>query len=60
MELEPWSPDALAISRRAAYLWCSQGVLESRVSKEFSRRAGMAVTARNWATVLKLRAMTGI
>lgn len=53
---ETWSPDALAITSRAAYLWCSAGILDSKVSQAFSRNAGTSVTTRNWATVLKLQA----
>jgi uncharacterized protein (DUF1697 family) len=53
---EPWAPDALAIGSRAAYLWCAAGVLDSKLSRIFARRAGDAVTTRNWATVLKLHA----
>jgi uncharacterized protein (DUF1697 family) len=53
---EEWSPDALAITSRAAYLWCSAGVLDSKVSQAFARNAGAGVTTRNWATVLKLQA----
>jgi uncharacterized protein (DUF1697 family) len=53
---ESWAPDALAISSRAAHLWCAAGVLDSKLSQMFARRAGETVTARNWATVLKLHA----
>jgi uncharacterized protein (DUF1697 family) len=53
---EEWSPDALAITSRAAYLWCSAGILDSKVSQAFARNAGTSVTTRNWATVLKLQA----
>jgi uncharacterized protein (DUF1697 family) len=53
---QKWAPDALAITRRAAYLWCSAGVLDSPVSKAFAKQAGDRVTTRNWATVLKLHA----
>lgn len=53
---EEWSPDALAITSRAAYLWCSAGVLDSKVSQAFARNAGAGLTTRNWATVLKLQA----
>jgi uncharacterized protein (DUF1697 family) len=53
---EAWTPDALAITQRAAYLWCLSGLLESKVSQAFARRAGATVTTRNWATVLKLQA----
>ena len=53
---ENWTPDALAIGSRAAYLWCSTGILESKLNLTFARKAGASVTTRNWATVLKLRA----
>jgi uncharacterized protein (DUF1697 family) len=53
---ESWTPDALAITKRTAYLWCSTGILDSKLLKAFSRMAGATVTTRNWATVLKLQA----
>jgi uncharacterized protein (DUF1697 family) len=56
---EPWAPDVLAIGTRAAYLWCPNGVLESKLVKAFSRITGDCATTRNWATVLKLQAAAG-
>ena len=53
---EQWKPDALAITQRAAYLWCATGLLDSKMALAFSRKAGATVTTRNWATVLKLQA----
>ena len=53
---DTWAPDALAMTQRAAYLWCSAGLLESKMSQAFSRKAGTTITTRNWATVLKLQA----
>ena len=53
---DSWKPDALAISTRAAYLWCAGGILESRMLQAFSRTARDTITTRNWATVLKLQA----
>jgi uncharacterized protein (DUF1697 family) len=53
---ETWTPDALAITKRVAYLWCSSGILDSKFLQAFSRKAGATVTTRNWATVLKLQA----
>jgi uncharacterized protein (DUF1697 family) len=53
---ESWAPDQLALTRRAAYLWCAAGVLDSKVLQVLSRKAGATVTTRNWATVLKLQA----
>jgi uncharacterized protein (DUF1697 family) len=56
MMKEPWAPDVLAIGSRAAYLWCQEGLIASRLSQTFGRRAGDTVTTRNWSTVLKLLA----
>jgi uncharacterized protein (DUF1697 family) len=53
---ESWAPDALAITSRAAYLWCATGILDGKLNPAFARRAGDSVTTRNWATVLKLQA----
>jgi uncharacterized protein (DUF1697 family) len=61
-KLEPlmtqdWVPEALAIGKRVAYLWCPEGILASRLYESVSRALGDRVTARNWATVLKLQAL---
>ena len=53
-----WSPDALAMTPRAAYLWCEAGALDSKLSQVFGRKAGKQVTLRNWATVLKIQDLT--
>jgi uncharacterized protein (DUF1697 family) len=57
---ESWKPDALAIGPRAAYLWCADGVLDSKLAQKFARLAGETVTTRNWATVLKLLAASSL
>jgi len=54
---EDWGGDALAIGTRAAYLWCGQGILESRLATEVQHALGDSVTMRNWATALKLQAL---
>jgi uncharacterized protein (DUF1697 family) len=64
LRLEPlmsqdWSPEALAISGRAAYLWCAAGVIESRVARAVGRILGDAVTMRNWATMTRLNSERG-
>jgi uncharacterized protein (DUF1697 family) len=53
---ESWTPDALGLTERAAYLWCATGILESKFLQAFSRKAGATITTRNWATVLKVQA----
>ncbi len=56
---EAWAPDALAVGAKAAYLWCANGVIESRLAQAFSRVTADAATTRNWATVLKVQAAAG-
>src|SRR5262249_11357057 len=63
-KLEPllkqdWTPEALALGTRVAYLWCPEGILASRLAEAVGRVLGDAVTTRNWATVRKLHALTG-
>lgn len=52
-----WAPEALAIGRRAAYLWCPAGIIESPLAAVLGRILGDAVTSRNWATMTKLHAL---
>ncbi len=54
-----WTPEALALGKRVAYLWCPDGVIASRLSKAVGDELGDAVTTRNWATVTKLVAAVG-
>jgi uncharacterized protein (DUF1697 family) len=55
---QDWAPDVLAIGTRVAYLWCADGILASRLAEALNKKLGDAVTARNWATVKKLHALT--
>ena len=55
---EAWEPEALSIGTKTAYLWCANGVADSKLAKALGRVMGDAVTTRNWATVLKLHATT--
>jgi uncharacterized protein (DUF1697 family) len=62
-QLEPlrrqdWAPDVLALGTRVAYLWCPAGIIESGLAQAIDRALGDGVTTRNWATVLKLHAIT--
>lgn len=54
---QSWEPEAIALGRRAAYLWCANGIIDSKLAQAFTRATGTAATARNWTTVLKLQAM---
>ncbi len=57
LEGDDWAPEALAVGTHAAWLWCANGIIESRVSKATGKLLGQRGTARNWATVKKLHAM---
>jgi uncharacterized protein (DUF1697 family) len=55
---EPWKPEALAIGKRVAYLWCPHGIIDSRLMITVSRLVGEGGTARNMATMTKLHDLT--
>lgn len=54
---EDWTPEALGVGPRVAYLWCANGILDSRLGAAVGKALGDGVTSRNWATVLKLQAL---
>jgi uncharacterized protein (DUF1697 family) len=56
---QDWGLERLAVGARVAYLWCPDGILASRLPEAVGRALGDAVTTRNWATMLKLRALVG-
>jgi uncharacterized protein (DUF1697 family) len=54
---QSWAPEALAVGRRAAYLWCPDGIIDSRAFKALGAALGDALTTRNWTTMKKLQAL---
>jgi uncharacterized protein (DUF1697 family) len=50
-----WAPEVLAVREGVAYVWFPQGILKSRLGETLLRDA---TTTRNWATILKLHALT--
>ena len=54
---EDWTPEALAMGPRVAYLWCPEGVLASRLPGAIGGAVTDVVTMRNWSTVTKLQAL---
>jgi uncharacterized protein (DUF1697 family) len=55
-----WTPEAFALGPNAAYLWCSPGILESKLLQAFARATGNTTTTRNWATVTKLQKLASV
>jgi uncharacterized protein (DUF1697 family) len=56
---QPWAPEAIALGKHAAYLWCADGIHSSKLWQGFTRLTKDAATARNWSTVMKLQSMLG-
>jgi uncharacterized protein (DUF1697 family) len=54
---QEWKPEAFALGRWAAYLWCADGVLASRTAAAVGALLGDGVTTRNWSTITKLHAL---
>jgi uncharacterized protein (DUF1697 family) len=50
-----YEPERFQIGRRELYLWCANGVIESKIIKVLSeKRLQRVITARNWNTVNRL------
>jgi len=50
-------PDQVVLGEQAIYLWCPNGILESRAAKALLGRFAGTATTRNWATVTKITAL---
>jgi uncharacterized protein (DUF1697 family) len=57
LEQQDWAPEAFAVGVHAAWLWCANGTIESRVAKAVNKILGTRGTGRNWATLCKLDAL---
>lgn len=53
------APERLVVMSHAAYLYCPEGILQSKVGEALLGKAGKGVTTRNWATLLKIHALLG-
>jgi uncharacterized protein (DUF1697 family) len=51
-------PDRFAVGTHAAYAHCPKGILKGQVGSALLGAQGKHVTTRNWATVLKLHALS--
>ena len=54
---ERWTPEALSLGKRFAYLWCPSGTIKGRLWAEANRVVGDGGTSRNMATMAKLLAL---
>lgn len=51
------SGERFVVTPHAAYLWCGNGILQSKAAVLLLKQLGEAGTTRNWATVEKLQAL---
>jgi uncharacterized protein (DUF1697 family) len=54
---QSWKPESIAAGPGVVYVWCANGLLESKAQEAVGKALGDGMTVRNWATVLKIRAL---
>jgi uncharacterized protein (DUF1697 family) len=52
-----WGREKLHLGKQAAYLWCADGILESKLAERLLKDLKGTGTTRNWGTLLKIHAM---
>jgi uncharacterized protein (DUF1697 family) len=52
-----WGGERVHVGKHAAYLWCADGILESKALDALLRGLKGAGTTRNWATLNKIHAL---
>ncbi|MEH6434608.1 DUF1697 domain-containing protein [Massilia sp. DD77] len=54
-----WGAESLALGRRAAYVWCPEGMLDSAAATALGKGLGDGTTSRNWNTIMRLHKLCG-
>jgi uncharacterized protein (DUF1697 family) len=54
-----WGDEQVHVGRHAAYLWCANGILESKAAVALLKKLDARGTTRNWATLKKIHALMG-
>jgi uncharacterized protein (DUF1697 family) len=54
---DPWGAEKLHVGKHAAYLWCANGILESKALGAVLKLMNGTGTTRNWATLNKIHAL---
>lgn len=55
-----WGEERMHVGKHAAYVWCANGILESKAAVALLRSLNETGTTRNWATLNKIQALMGI
>jgi len=56
---ESWGTEKLHVGKHAAYVWCANGILESKVAVALLKGLEDTGTTRNWGTLNKIHALLG-
>jgi uncharacterized protein (DUF1697 family) len=54
-----WGNERIHVGKHAAYLWCADGILESKAIGPLLKGLDGKGTTRNWATLNKIHALMG-
>ena len=54
-----WGNERIHVGKHAAYLWCADGILESKAVEALLKGLKGLGTTRNWATLNKIHALMG-
>ena len=52
-----WGDERIHVGKHAAYLWCANGILESKALEALLKGLKGTGTTRNWATLNKIHAL---
>jgi uncharacterized protein (DUF1697 family) len=52
-----WGDERIHVGKHAAYLWCANGILESKAASALLKGLHGTGTTRNWATLNKIAAL---
>ena len=52
-----WGAECIQVGKHAAYLWCANGILDSKAAVALLRKLEETGTTRNWATLSKIHAL---
>lgn len=52
-----WGAEQVHVGKHAAYLWCPNGILESKAAPALLKALAQSGTTRNWATVEKIHGL---
>jgi uncharacterized protein (DUF1697 family) len=52
-----WGAEKVHVGKHAAYVWCANGILESKAAVALLKNLAEAGTTRNWATINKIHAL---